>query len=155
MIKRLQPLSFLILFTLLLSFVSAPAFAQPRGAVKLATDKRFTVDSISCGKIGSRWLAGTLLNRNRFFISDIQQNKNFKAGAEKAPGRKKKNLLKKVYQFFSDFTRINRSLDKRCLLSVNIQHAVCLCKYFNDDPRRIRKYLLIYCGLTLSYIRQP
>ena len=67
--------------------------------------------------------------------------------------QEKKIFLKIVYYYFPDVTRTNRSLDNCYLLSVNIPHAVCLCKYFNDDPRRIRKYLLICCGLTLSYIQ--
>ena len=69
--------------------------------------------------------------------------------------QEKEIFLKKVHCYFPDVTRTNQSPDNCCLLSVNIQHIVCLCKYLNDDPRRIRKYLLIYCGLTLSHIRQP
>jgi hypothetical protein len=78
---------------------SSPAFGLPKGAVKLTADKTFTVGSTACGKIGSKWLPGTILNSRGYFVTHTQQSKNYRAEANGATGKKKHSLLAKAKQF--------------------------------------------------------
>ena len=93
---------FLIFIAAVLSIcLASSAFALPKGAVKLSSDKRFTSGNIQCGKIGKKWLSGTLINSKGFFVTHTQQSKNYKSDAANATGKKKKNLLTKAKLFAS------------------------------------------------------
>jgi hypothetical protein len=82
----------------------------PPGTVKLSSSKIKRVRKVVCGKIGGKWVSGTLVAPHRF-LSDSRQQQNYLALARKAHGSAKKKSRKKDLRR-ADFYRRRSKADK-------------------------------------------
>src|SRR6516164_9581144 len=58
---------------------------HPAGAIKLPKSSVKHVSGVVCGKVGGRWIPGTVVS-SRYFLSDTQQAQNYRALARHARG---------------------------------------------------------------------